>query len=737
MAYFAHLSKQEKLEMWRQMCRARFIELKIRYDIKESGNSNVPTVALLSLGEEAVSLGASFVCDPKLDWIVPGHRSKGALVHFGVTPEEDFLNHFCKANSPSRGRDGNIHYGFLKKHILRFISHMISNWPTGVGIAHALKYIYDHEKQAGELPVVLCFCGDGASRQGTFHEVLNYAATQNLPVGFVIDNNRIATDTPFEDQSATRNIADIARGYNMEGIYIANGNDVVTVYNYAAWLVDRARTLAKKDIGELVRCNMPRAPFILECNTFRMSEHNETRKANCVDIFDFVEWGALDPVRMFRETLLGLRSVDAVRAIHDREPGRMFACDTMEISPEELSAIAEEESGLIDKAYEAAKTSPDPKPDESLLQIFPSRSFKKTERYVEPFDAVYALRTKISNKERKSMLSYGVAIRNTLYSALKSDWRVRIFGEDVGGRMIDGKMCGGGVYNMTHDIVADSELMPGQCFNTPLAEIAIVGNAIGHAVVGLVPIAEIQYFPFAACAMQQFIDYLASFFWTTGFSPHCIFRLPSGGGKSMGEYHSSLRLESEFFHTPGLKMVHPSTPHDAAALLRSSLSDDAPILFFEDLWAYSSVFGRVKDGEVSIGSAALRQEGNDISIIAWGARTWFHVVLPAADALAREGKSIELIDLRSLCPLDMDLLVESVKKTQRVLIVHEAIKYGGAGESIAQMIQEAVGEYLIPPHIGVIGAKRCMLAQHPNLEQWILPSEYEVLGAARELLTYR
>ncbi|MBI2122439.1 MAG: hypothetical protein HYT98_04985 [Candidatus Sungbacteria bacterium] len=736
MSYFAHLSKEEKLLMWREMCRSRFIELKIRYDIKDSGDSHIPTVALLSLGEEAVSLGASFACNPSRDWLVPGHRSKGALVHFGVTPEEDLANHLCKADSPSRGRDGNIHYGLIKKHILKFKSHMISNWPTGAGIADALTYIFKLEKQEGKLPVVLCFCGDGASRQGTFHEVLNYAAVRNLPMGFIIDNNRIATDTPFIEQSAAQNLVDIARGYNIEGAYIANGNDIVTVYNYSVRLIERARTLAN-NTKYLSAYNLARAPFILECDTFRMAEHNESRKANCVDIFDFIEWGALDPVRLFREELLGLRSVDAVRAIHDREPGKMFACDVMEISEAELNIIAEEEKQAVDAAYEAVRTGPDPEPDESLLRIFPHVAINKVKRSVEPFDAKYALRTKLSPEEHKNMLSYGVAIRKTLHDILKNNRRVRIFGEDVGGCLIEGEPRGGGVYGITHDIVADLELEVDQCFNTPLAEIAIVGAATGHAIAGLIPIAEIQYLPFASCAMQQIIDYLASFFWTTGVSPHVLFRLPSGGGKSMGEYHSSLRLEAAFFHTPGLKMVHPSTPHDAAALLRASVLDDAPILFFEDLWAYSSVFGKVGDGEVAIGSAALRQEGSDLTIISWGARMWFQVVLPAVDILAQEGISLELIDLRSLCPLDLDLLVESAVKTRRVLIAHEAPKYGGVGGSIAQMIQEAAGENLLAPYIGVVGAKRCMLAQHPKLEEWILPSDGDILAVARELLAYR
>jgi len=736
MGYFARLTKEKKLEMWREMCLARFLDLKIRYDIKESGDAKIPTVALLSLGEEAVSVGSAFACDPKRDWLVPGHRAKGALIHFGVTPLEDILNHLCKADSPMRGRDGNMHYAFPEKHIVKFISHMIANWPTGAGIAEGLKYLYEQTPKTDEIEFVLCFCGDGASRQGTFHEVINFTAARNLPIGFVIDNNGIATDTPIEEQMAAMRISDCAYGYNIAGEYIANGNDVVTVYNHAARLIERARELSRHT-DFLQKNNLPRAPFILECRTFRMAEHNETRKANCVDIFDFIEWGALDPLRIFRETLLGLRKESDIRAISDREPGRMFSCEPLEIMPEELEKIAKETKAEAEEAYEKAKIMPDPEADESLRKIFPGEIIVKNPRKIEPFDAVYILRTKVAPAERKDMVAYGVALRNVITKEVVSgNYTTRIFGEDVGGRLVEGEMRGGGVYNITHDLI-ENPIGPKQCFNTPLSEIAIVGAAIGQALVGLIPIAEIQYLPFASVALSQLIDFLPTLFWTAGIAINPIFRLPCGGGKSAGEFHSSMRLEATFFHTPGLKMVHPSTPKDVMGLMRSAVGDNSPILFFESLWALSSVIGKVDQEAIPIGPAALREEGKDLTIIAWGARTWFEAVLPAVEVLAKDGISCELIDLRTLRPLDLDLLLQSAKKTHRVLVAHEDIKDGGAGESIAQKIQEEAGEHLLSPYVAVIGSEFCPLPQHPKLERWFLPSEEKVLREARKLLAYR
>lgn len=738
MGYFARMPKEQKLRMWYVMCAARLEELKIRYDIKESGKPSIPTVALISLGEEAVSIGASFALDPKKDWLMPGHRCKGALIHFGVTPLEDMSNHMCKASSPMRGRDGNVHYAFAEKHIGKFISHMVAGLPTGCGIAEGLRYIYDEvEKRDEDLPVVMCFCGDGASRQGTFHEAVNYAAARNLPVIFVIDNNRIATDTPIEEQLAAVQISDAKYGYNIDGSYIANGNDVVTVYNTAARFIERARKLGRMT-DFLVKYNMPRAPSILECMTYRMAEHNETRKAHCVDLFDFIEWGALDPLRLFRETLLSLRSTEALRAIKDREPGSMFASDEREISPEELEELMAKAKHDVDEAYERAKALPDPKPDEKeLLKIYPVSLVIKNPRAVEPFHAVYTTRKRLTGAERKGMVTFAKAIQDTLVSEMKKDQKIRVFGEDVGGRWIEDEPRGGGVYNITQGVVSDPELGKARCFNTPLSEIAIVGAAIGQAILGLKPIAEIQYLPFTSVAMSQLIDYLPSWFWTAGIKTNLVLRMPCGGGMASGDFHASMRLEASFFHTPGLKIVHPATPSDAAALLRASIHDESPVLYFENIWGYSRIVGTTLEEEIPLGKAALRQEGKDLTIVAWGSRTWFDVVLPAVEKLTENGVSIELIDLRSLAPLDMDLLAASLKKTNRCLIVHEDMEYGGIGQAVAYMLQKEAGEYNLAPTPLVVGARHSLMPQHPDLERWYLPSEERVLEEARHLLAFK
>ena len=734
---FEDLSKEQKLQLYEEMYTGRLLELKIRWDIKErevngEKKSNIPTVALISLGEEAVSGGATFALNPKKDYLMAGHRCKTGLVHFGLTPLEDLANHMCKADSVMRGRDGNVHYAFVDRHIGKFISHMIAGWPAGAGMAEGMKYVYERlepEKYKDqELPVVLCFCGDGASRQGTFHEVLNFAAVRNLPIGFIIDNNGIATDTEYDEQTAAKHISDIAPGYNIAREYIDNGNDVIAVYDAASRLIARARRVARQT-DELKASGNERAPFILECRTFRISEHNETRPAQCVNLPDWGKWRARDPIDMYRNALLRLPTTSSLRS---RDPNKMFQSQEMEILVDELKAIEAKVQREVDEAYDKAAALKDPEPDDTLLHIFPSEIVIPQVRQVEPFAAGFTQTFK-QTTDAKNVMSCAEALRRILQEEMRANKKIRIFGEDVGGRVIDGKRVGGGVYGITKDIIKDPDILPEQMFNTPLAETAILGALIGQALAGLIPIAEIQYFPFLSVALSQVIDYLPTWFWTAGIPVHAILRLPCGGGTSSGEFHSSMRLENILFHTPGLKMVHPSTPNDMYGLMKSAIHDDSPILFFENLWALSRISGSVSGEAVPVGLAALRAEGKDLTIIAWGAKTWFDAVLPA---VRTSGISAELIDLRTLSPLDMDLMVRSVKKTHRALIAHEDITYGGVGQNIAQMLQkETFGDLLAP--VSVVGSEYCLVPQHPNLERWFLPSPEKVLKAIHELMEWR
>ncbi|MBI2035721.1 MAG: hypothetical protein HYT12_03510 [Candidatus Liptonbacteria bacterium] len=738
---FERLTREQHLQIYREMYRPRKVDEAIRNEILRP-DGNIP-LALLSIGQEAVAVGVSFDLVSGRDALFFGHRDKGALLHMGITALEDISNHMGKASSPMRGRDNNIHYAFwgkneegCERYVGKFTSHMGAGWPTAAGVAKGWLYDYlelSPEEQAKTVvPFVLCMCGDGASRQGIVHEVMNTAALYNLPMGFVFVNNGIATQTPINEQVASPHLYTLGNGYHIATDFVSSGNNVIDVYDAAAPLIARARRLAaKKEFLEENR--LERAPFLLECRTFRMTGHNEKQLADCVDLYEYAKWRAQDPLTMYRSILLNYPRVEALLNIKSRDHIEIFNCTEKEFTVEELDRIEQEVREEVEVAYQAAKAMPEPQPDKSLLQIYPSEIVFPKTRAVEPFNAK-TLHDRVGKEKR--WLNGNRAMRKVVVDLMKEYPKILLFGEDVGGRKIEGELRGGGVYNISHDALLDPTIGPKRVFNTSLAENSIIGLMIGLSLTGKLPFAEIQYLPFLSVALSGAIDYLPSWFWTAGVPIHAVLRLPCGGGHQSGEFHSSMRLEPVLYHTPGLKLLTPSTPNDIMGLMKSAAKDDSPIMFFENLWGFSEVYGEISGNEVPIGPAALRQEGKDITIIAWGAKTWFDAVLPAVKKLEENGLSAELIDLRTLRPLDMELMVASARKTHRVLIVHEDICDGGIGQSIAYKINlEASQEMLCAPL--VVASEYCPSPQHRNLENWFLPSTEKVMRAINDRMEWR
>ena len=295
----------------------------------------------------------------------------------------------------------------------------------------------------------------------------------------------------------------------------------------------------------------------------------------------------------------------------------------------------------------------------------------------------------------------------------------------------------GGVFGKTLPAIRDADILEEQVFSTPLSELAIIGSAIGQSLVGIKPIAEIQYFPFLSVAITQLIDYAATHYFTSRISIPIVVVTPYGG-PSGGDFHSSSRLEATLFHTPGIKMVDPATPADAVGLLKSALKEQAPVVYKTNIWAFSRIYGdpAVDGHEVPIGNPALRKEGKDLTIISWGSRMIFEKVLPAISRLEAQGHSIELIDLRSIMPYDLEFLVDSVKRTRRALIVFEDVETGGVGESIATAISRGAYFETRAP-ITAYGAAYTPMPQHPKLEEFFLPSVDGVYERALKLLKSR
>ncbi|HXG91803.1 MAG TPA: alpha-ketoacid dehydrogenase subunit beta [Blastocatellia bacterium] len=321
-------------------------------------------------------------------------------------------------------------------------------------------------------------------------------------------------------------------------------------------------------------------------------------------------------------------------------------------------------------------------------------------------------------------ITYLQAISSALREEMRRDPDVFIIGEDIG--------MFGGAFKITQGFL--EEFGPERVIDTPISESGFVGAACAAATVGFRPVVEFQFIDFIACALDQIVNYAAKCYYRWGIQMPVVFRGPTGGGIHAGPYHSQ-NPEAWFAHTPGLKVVLPSTAKDAKGLLIASIRDNNPVIYLENKFLYRHYREEVPDEEfiTPIGVAALRTIGSDLSIISYGGAV--HLCVEAARVLEREGASVEVVDLRSLAPLDKEALLESVKKTSRALIVHEANLTAGFGAEIAALIAEEAFEYLDAPVMRV-AALDVPVPFSPPLEMAMLPSVDKILAAARKLLAY-
>lgn len=323
---------------------------------------------------------------------------------------------------------------------------------------------------------------------------------------------------------------------------------------------------------------------------------------------------------------------------------------------------------------------------------------------------------------QRSPITYAEAIREGLRSAMRSDDRVYLLGEDVAEY--------GGVYGVTKGLCA--EFGKRRIKNTPLSELAILGEATGAAIAGLRPVAEIQFSDFLTSGFSTLVDYAAPYRFRMGTPIPMVIRAPFGGGLRIGPYHSKCP-EAWFFHVPGLKIVCPSTPYDAKGLLQSAIDDEDPVLYFEHKKLYYEIRGEVPQEiyRVPLGKAVIREEGHDISLITYGAMV--HMAIKAAQALKQENISLEVIDLRTLVPLDEETMLSSIAKTKRVLILHEAPLRGGVGAELESLICERAFHELSAAPVR-LASKMTPIPVHPNLEDAYLPSLKDVIESSRKLV---
>ncbi len=324
----------------------------------------------------------------------------------------------------------------------------------------------------------------------------------------------------------------------------------------------------------------------------------------------------------------------------------------------------------------------------------------------------------------RGQTTYVDAIREGLREEMARDDRVFLLGEDIGAY--------GGAFKVTDGLI--SEFGEERVIDTPIAESAIVGAAVGAAMMGMRPVAEMQFIDFISCAFDMITNFAAKSRYRTGVGVPLVIRGPSGGGVHGGPFHSQ-NPEAYFAHTPGLKIVQPATAYDAKGLIKAAIRDDDPVLFFEHKFLYRRIKEELPPGDwvVPIGKAAVRRAGRDLSILTYGAMVW--TALDAAKTLEAEGIDAEVVDLRTLFPLDEETILESVAKTNKAILLHEATRTGGIGAEIAAVLSERCFEYLDGPLVRVT-APDTPVPYSPPLEEFFLPNADKVCRAARALAGY-
>jgi 2-oxoisovalerate dehydrogenase E1 component len=638
------------------------------------------------------------------DVVAPVIRDLGVALAMRPTPETVRMvlsAQMAKAGPPMDGKD--LHVGDLGWGILPAAAPLAIGTLTISGMAMAFW-------RQGEGRVALSFIGEGGSSLGEWHEAINLCAVRRLPAVFCIENNQTALSTPVAEQSAVRVFADKAVGYGLPGITI-DGTDPDEIAAAFAWAVERARA------GE--------GPSLIELVAMRMCGHAH---------HDDMLYLGKDPAVSWEYPPLSSQAyanADLYEYWSTRDPLVSYAgrlTDEELIEPGEFDDWKNEASALVEEQARAVINAPWPEPDRAGVGVFAAEApRRRRDPLTEPDQELPALQLEESPPFARTGHTFLEAVMLGVRDALRSDPRVFVFGEDVGGNY-------GNAFLLLKPLLDE---FGGRILNSPLSEAAVLGVCVGAALAGDRPIGEMQFNDFVATGFNQLVNNAAKVRYRWNGSVPMVIRMPWGGLRHAGPYHSQ-NTEPWFYRTPGLKIVVPSTPLDARALMRSALADPDPVLYYEHIALYRDPRIKQDLGEdpptpIPIGKAALRRDGGDLAIVSYGA--YVHVALRVAERLSAQGIQASVLDLRSLAPLDRPAVLALARRCHRVLIVHEDSRTGGIGESLAAMIQEEAFEWLDAP-IRVIGALDTPVPYSPPLEAFFLPSEEEIERSAHALVAY-
>lgn len=677
------LTKEQMLGYLRQIMEIRSLENNIANLLSKAV---LKGASHLYAGQEAVAVGAVAALRSD-DLITSTHRGHGHAHAHGdsvsKTPEakQEHYNKMMaevlgKSGGYCKGKGGSMHIADVEHGNLGATGIVGGNIPVAVGAGLA-------QKLKGTDKVVVCFFGDGASNTGNFHESLNMASLWDLPVIFVCENNLYAMSVPWQKASKMPNVASRACAYGIPG-EVVDGMDALAVRGAVAKAAERARR------GE--------GPTLIEAKTYRWFGHSHSDPRSYRTREEEAEWKKRDPIIVMKENL------ETVKMLTEPEfEGMEAAVETK-----------------LDNAMAYSEASPEPNAAEVDTDVYaPS---KTTAADVE---AERKLRERI-RLEGASMrqISYAQALVEAQREEMKRDPSVFIFGEDVG--------LYGGAYGATRDLY--NEFGEWRVIDSPISEATIGGTAVGAAMAGMRPVAEIMYVDFTPLAMDQIANQGAKNRYMFGgkTSVPMVIRTEGGAGRAIAAHHSQ-SLESLWTHFPGIYVVMPSTPYDAKGLLKAAIRDDNPVMFIEHKMLYKEK-GPVPEEEyiIPLGVADIKRPGKDVTLVTYSRMVLRSLI--AADTLAAEGIDVEVIDLRTLKPLDIDTIVTSVKKTGKLVCVSEAYENTGFINEVMAQVNERAFDWLDAPMIRVAAAN-VPVPRAEILEDQAIPNESRIIAACRKVVS--
>jgi len=662
-----------------------------------------------SAGHEAVCAAMGLLLRPGVDWLFPYYRDRALCLMLGVTPLETLLAAVGAKDDPSSGgRQMPSHWGQPRLNIVSKSSCTGTQFLHAVGAAEAALYYEGRPKalaQARKAPlgqhaahqrdeIVYVSGGDGATSEGEFWESLNLASAKKLPLLYLIEDNGYAISVPVEVQTAGGSISKLVKSF--PGLHVAECDGTDPFESYAA-------------CKEAVQyCRERRGPALIHAHVIRPYSHSLSDDEKLYKSpEERTEEARRDPISklslvLVREGILDQKQIESL------------------------------EAEVNEQVREAA--------DLALAAEVPSVDSIRTNVYspeIDPSSMTFEAQPNFHGAP-KTMVEMVAA---TLSDEMACDERIVIFGEDVADasreenlKQVKGK---GGVFKATSGL--QRKYGHDRVFNSPLAEASIVGRAIGMAVRGLKPVAEIQFFDYIWPAMMQIRDELCVMRWRSNgaFKAPVVLRVPIGGYLTGGGVYHSQSGESIFTHCPGLRVVMPSTALDVAGLLRTAIRCDDPVMFLEHKHLYRQPYNRSEnpgpDFTVPFGKARMVKEGTDLSLITYGAVV--HRAEVAAAQLQREGIHVEILDLRSLSPYDWEAISATVRKTHRVIVAYEDMLSWGYGAEIAARIADELFDELDAP-VRRVAATDTFCAYQPKLEDVILPQTSHITAAIKQLLEY-